>query len=252
MLQKLILKCVYNGNQKISYNWGSLFHGMFMELLPEDIAAVFHDNCMHPYSQYIISMTGNMVDWHIGLLGSNISDEIARTVSSLSRFELKHKNAVFDVTAVEHEKESEHDLYKRFFTGDMPGRRYELEFLTPCTHKSAGSYMLFPSPKHIIQSLIMRFSAFSEAYSFDDSEAIEQIISHTHISSYQLRSSRYHLEGTGITGYTGRIILSISGPEQLARLAGMLLSYSEYAGIGIKTSLGMGGCRVRQVMENKK
>lgn len=223
-----------------------------MEILPEDITGALHGNCMHPYSQYIIPLPDNMLEWHIGLLGGDISDEIAKTVASLTGFELKHKNAVFDVTEITHKKESEHDFCARFFTGDMPGRRYELEFLTPCTHKSAGSYMLFPSPQHILQSLTMRFSAFSEEYSIDDPEAVEHIIRHTHISGYQLRSSRYNLEGIGITGYTGRLVLSISGPGQLARLAGMLLSYSEYAGIGIKTSLGMGGCRVKQVMENKK
>ena len=45
----------------------------------------------------------------------------------------------------------------------------------------------------------------------------------------------------------GRVTLVIGGPDQLARLAGAMLSFGEYCGIGIKTALGMGAVRVTPV-----
>jgi CRISPR/Cas system endoribonuclease Cas6 (RAMP superfamily) len=79
---------------------------------------------------------------------------------------------------------------------------------------------------------------------------MEQIIKNIHIVRYSLRSSKYHLDGIKVNGYTGRVTLLLQGPDQLARLTGMLLSFAEYAGVGIKTSLGMGGCLVKQLAAN--
>lgn len=136
--------------------------------------------------------------------------------------------------------------------GNKPARKYEIEFITPCTHKSGGNYVLFPSANLIIQSLYTRFASFSEEFSLDDPEAKEQIASNCHITGYNLRTSWFSLNNSGITGYTGRLWLTIGGPEQLARLAGLLLTYAEFSGIGIKTSLGMGGCRVREVERSRE
>jgi len=36
MFQKLILKCDFKGEARPSYNWGSLMHGVLMEILPDD------------------------------------------------------------------------------------------------------------------------------------------------------------------------------------------------------------------------
>jgi CRISPR-associated endoribonuclease Cas6 len=62
-----------------------------------------------------------------------------------------------------------------------------------------------------------------------------------------LHSSVYYLENIKITGYMGRLTLVISGPEQLARLTGALLCFAEYCGLGVKTALGMGAVRVKQI-----
>jgi hypothetical protein len=39
----------------------------------------------------------------------------------------------------------------------------------------------------------------------------------------------------------GWVELEIQGPENLARIVGLLAAYGNYAGVGIKTALGMGG-----------
>jgi len=247
MLQKITLQCTYSGEAKASYNWGSLLHGAMMELLPKETASVLHENNLRPFSQYVLPMPGNRLEWKLGLWGNEVSETVAQVVMSTPCIEIKHKGIKLEVVASEQKKQSERDFFTCFFTTETPCRRYELEFLTPCTHKSAGEYVLFPSPELIIQSLYMRFCAFSQDFSLDDAETMAQLAANLYIARYSLRSAQYHLEGTKVAGYIGRVTLYICGPEQLARLAGMLLSFAEYAGVGIKTSLGMGGCRIIQI-----
>ena len=45
-------------------------------------------------------------------------------------------------------------------------------------------------------------------------------------------------------GYAGRIELRFFGPDPLKRLAGALFAFANWTGVGIKTTLGMGGCVV--------
>lgn len=247
MLQKIILNCTYVGDQKASYNWGSLFHGAMIELLPDIAADMLHDNTLRPFSQYVHVLAANKLEWHIGLWDNQYAEAIAQAIMPLSTIEIKHKGLKMDIVATERKKQSVRDYFAQFFTNETPCRKYELEFLTPCTHKSSGQYVLFPSTELIIQSLLMRFSAYLEEFTLEDPEAIAQLFAHLKITRYYLRSAQYYLEKTRIPGYMGRITLFIGGPEPLARLAGLLLSFAEYAGVGVKTSLGMGGCRVTQI-----
>ncbi len=244
VFQKLILKCDFRGEARPSYNWGSLMHGVLMETLPDQTVSLLHESKLRPFSQYVLPLTDNSLEWHIGIWGTEVGDAIAKTVMLLTNIHLKHKNIVLEVTEVTRNIQSERDFVTHFFSADNPCRRYQLEFVTPCTHKSDGEYVLYPTPKLIIQSLHTRFCAFAQDFSLDDEEMMMQLVEHTRLTRYSLRSALYHLESIKVNGYMGRITLSIRGPEQLARLTGMLLSFAEYAGIGIKTSLGMGGCRV--------
>ena len=45
-----------------------------------------------------------------------------------------------------------------------------------------------------------------------------------------------------IIGYKGQPGLALHGTEEDIRMNGVLLSFARYAGLGIKTALGMGAC----------
>jgi CRISPR-associated endoribonuclease Cas6 len=245
MLQKICVKCSYAGGLNASYNWGSLMHGVLIELLPGVIAEDLHDNSLRPFSQYIVPVSDGMVEWHIGAWDDVVSDAIAKALMSLMKIEIKHKDITLNVQDVNRSILTEKEFISRFFANASPSRYYNLDFVTPCTHKSGGEYVLFPSAGLIVQSLYMRFCAFSQEVSIDDPEVLEHLCEHTSIVYYSLRSARYSFKERKIRGYIGRVTLAIRGPEQIARLVGMLLSFAEYAGVGIKTSLGMGGCKVK-------
>ncbi|HHU32014.1 MAG: CRISPR system precrRNA processing endoribonuclease RAMP protein Cas6 [Zhaonellaceae bacterium] len=247
MLEKIIITFGYSGEQKASYNWGTILHGALLELLPPELASMFHQSELRPFTQYVLPLSDQQLRWSIGIWEPNIAELFAQALLPLSKIELKHKELTLQVIDTQRMRISKQDYFARFFLHDDPCRRYQLEFLTPCTHKRDGKYVLFPVPELIIRSLYTRYSSFSQEFSLDDQETMEQLAGHLSIARYSLRSAVYYLERTKITGYLGKVTLSIGGPEQLVRLTGALLSFSEYAGIGIKTALGMGGVRVTEI-----
>ncbi|WP_054697327.1 CRISPR system precrRNA processing endoribonuclease RAMP protein Cas6 [Syntrophomonas palmitatica] len=247
MLQKIIIQCKYEGDQRASYNWGSLFHGFLMRVLPAETAALLHESVLRPFSQYVRPLGTQQLAWNIGLWDADIAECIVQAVMPLSRIELEQKGIILEVCGVQRITLTETEYFNRFFMCQNPCRRYEIEFLTPCTHKQNGNYALFPSLELIVGSLSRRYSAFVQDISLDDSNVMQEAANHMRIVRYSLRSAVYYLDNTKITGYTGKITLVLNGPEQLARLSGALLSFAEYSGLGIKTALGMGGVRVNQV-----
>ncbi|HHU87523.1 MAG TPA: CRISPR system precrRNA processing endoribonuclease RAMP protein Cas6 [Peptococcaceae bacterium] len=248
MLQKIVVQCKYGGEQKANYNWGSLFHGVLLQALPPEIADTLHQSRLRPFSQYVLPRPDDRhLTWIIGLWDTGLAGYIVQTVMSMNRIELQQKGITLEVVEVQRNTQSVQDYFSRFFTSSTPCRRYEVEFLTPSTHKQNGGYALFPGTELIINSIIRRYSAFVQDVSLEDAEAIKQIARHTRIVRYALHSSVYYLENIKITGYMGRLTLVISGPEQLARLTGALLCFAEYCGLGVKTALGMGAVRVKQI-----
>lgn len=244
MLQKIILQCKYQGEQEANYHWGSLMHGMILEKLPVDVVKMLHESKLRPFSQYLIPKPEQKLSWHIGLWDKNVAEIIEPILVSLQQFTIKHKGISLEVVEVDKRIISYQDYFANFFVSANVCRRYEVNFLTPCSHKRDGQYVIFPTVDLMIQSVAKRYCAFIHDFSLDDPEAITQIIQHMRIVRYSLRSAVYYLNGTKITGYLGKITIQIQGPEQLARLAGALLSFAEYAGLGIKTALGMGGVRI--------
>lgn len=248
MLQKLILQCSYDNDQKANYNWGSLMHGILMEALIPEVVNLLHESQLKPYTQYVTTDGDDNLIWTIGIWDNDIAAHIIPAVMSISKIFIKHKNLELKVTASQRLSISKNEHFHKYFTSEKPARRYEIEFLTPCSHKQQGEYVLFPTPELIINSLARRYNAYINDISLDDEEAMEQIAQNIKIVRYTLRTAVFYLENTKITGYTGKITIIIRGPEQLARLAGALLSFGEYSGIGIKTALGMGGIKVREII----
>jgi CRISPR-associated endoribonuclease Cas6 len=247
MLQKILIKCQLENDQKANYQWGSLFHGLLMESLSAEIVDQFHVSQLRPFSQYVLPDAENRLSWHIGLWNNEFADSIVKAVMPMTEIYLKQKELKLKVVEANKYSLSKQEYFSGFFTAPAPCRRYEIRFLTPCTHKQDGRYALFPSPELIIQSIFMRYNTFIQDYSLDDAVAMEHLIQNTRIVNYSLSSAVYYLENARIAGYLGRITLSIKGPEQLARLAGAVLTFAEYSGIGIKTALGMGGVSIRQI-----
>ena len=75
----------------------------------------------------------------------------------------------------------------------------------------------------------------------EDGEGIQAIANGLRIAEYRLSSRDYLLKGQSIPGFTGELTLKCRLDGFHLTMANLLLHFAPYAGVDIKTALGMGG-----------
>ena len=121
--------------------------------------------------------------------------------------------------------------------------RAKLIFLSPCAFKQAGRYAIFPQENLLLQSLIAHWNAAFPEYALSDPDALQALQQGLHIVDYNLHTTRYLLKETRIPAFQGNVTIEARLAPPL-ELWNALLSFAPYGGIGIKTTLGMGGTMV--------
>ena len=101
-----------------------------------------------------------------------------------------------------------------------------------------------PDIRLLFGSLMRKYSASSKTVEMIDEETLDYIVSHTSISDFRIRSTRFPLEGIKIPSFMGEITLHFTGTDTMARYAKMLLEFGEFSGVGIKAGMGMGAIRI--------
>jgi CRISPR-associated endoribonuclease Cas6 len=250
LLQRIQIKMTAQGRGIPSFQWGSILHGVLMQKLNPDYVEYLHNSSgLKPLSQYVLPLQRHRIPeegdfvWTIHLMGEEAIQEIRPILEKEKEYYLEHKDVHLDVIETKsYDPISEEDFCSRYLLDEHASHSPKIRYITPCSHKSAGQYCLFPSIDLILNSLVQKWNAYAKSYTLADEQAFEDMIQRTRIRNYQLRSAQYHLEGIRIPAYMGGLGFSIKGPDPLIRLVNMLLGYAEYSGIGIKTSLGMGAC----------
>lgn len=228
---------------KVYPQWGSVLHGALMERFEPGYVQVMHDQNVKPLAQYVLPTdTGGI--WRITALNGQAGEQIERALDGWDGLNIKQKELILPVVNKKMICQSSYEeLAKQHYLEPEYQRSIRLNFITPASFKSDGRYQLFPSVAWIIQNLVLRWDAFSPVLSLADEETMEGIVRHVSIRRYHLRNAVFGLEGVRINGFMGWVELGIQGPENLARIVGLLAAYGNYAGVGIKTALGMGGMR---------
>lgn len=230
------------GQENCNVNMASLFHGFLMEKIDPEYAGYLHQNSLKPYSQFLTGR-GDEWQWRINTLTDDAFSMIALPLmdENVREIKLSGKNIAFKITEkLTGENIGYERLTRRIYLESETKKTTKVKFLTPCSFKSGGSYVIFPDVRLIFQSLVNKFDMFSDSISVKDERAVQDLCEHTKIVGYKLRSTVFHVEGIKIPAFCGEITIKIYGPETLANLAGLLLKYACWSGIGIKTSLGMG------------
>lgn len=242
--------CLENSAGRLHYNWGYALYGMLAQRAERDYMARLHEQNFTPINQYLtVKANGQEGVWTINLLGQEAVEQIAPILRADDSWYSEYHQASLKVKAI-HESPllSEEEFCAAVLTAQQAvPRRVKLIFKTPCGFKSQERYQIFPSTDLIVKSLLRNWQGFAQAVFLDDEDTRQQLIDYSHIVDYQLRSCKYPLKGVRIPAFIGSLTLSIAGPDALARLYFMLLNFSQYSGLGIKTALGMGGCALEVI-----
>ena len=96
----------------------------------------------------------------------------------------------------------------------------------------------------MLQSLIARWGLCFPEFPLDDPDAMQAILAGLHVVDYRLHTARYTMKQTKIPSFMGHVILEGHLPVPLMEIVNTLYVFAPYAGMGIKTALGMGGVQL--------
>ena len=220
----------------IQPNLAYRLYAWLLACLSSEEAEKFHAPETSQLNQYI-----SRDIWTINLLGETAANAVGEILEKVSEIELDVCKLQLDKLSVETIPDAETLL--------MLGQKRtqnltRLSFRSPTSFKSGGRYMIYPREELLIQSLVNRWNECFPEYTLSDDEALAELQSGIHIVDYRLRTCRYRLKGASIPAFVGDIMIEAKLPLVLRDVWNSLLCFAKYRGVGIKTTLGMGGAEI--------
>lgn len=208
---------------KFSYSWGYAIYSAFLEELEENLAERVHEDKF--FNQYI-----RPKEWVVNM---------DRDYEFKDEYFLKKFNTKIKLKEKEKISITEQEIADKYLVNEGFKKNIRLRFLTPTSFRQSGQYVLFPTKDLIMQSLTNKWNSWAQRFVLGDMKW-----DNCKISRYDLRSISYVLKGVKIQGFIGYVDIFFWGGESLIRLGNMICNFGNYSGIGIKTTLGMGGTLV--------
>lgn len=218
--------------------WAYSLYAALLERAPRRFGEKAHADGASPVSQFL--ETGDSVRWCVTLLGQNAEEALTPFLDEAASLRLRR--AGVRLTPVLENKETIQDV-DALFQKAGECRQHELQFVTPTAFKSRGNYLILPSTRLILQSTVKKWNAcFADCPIEDeDGSGLDALAEGLYCRGLRLQDTVYHLKGNVIPGFTGTLRLDNRLKGFHAQLADALLLFAGYAGVGIKTTLGMGG-----------
>lgn len=236
------------GGKELTYSQasslGPYLQGALMEHANPEYVAWLHVQPFNPYSQYcLLGADGKTATWHVNTLTDEAFQQIILPLQGLQGLSIRSAGLDLSVGSFAIASKSQKELTDLIY--GVQERRIKLEFVTPTAFKRAGAYVFMPDVRSIFQNLLMRYYQIYEGSNEVEEETLQYLDQHIRILSYRLQSHYFeHVSGhTKIPGFLGTVTLGLDGPQQVRGLAHMLVRFGEFSGVGIKTSMGMGGIR---------
>ena len=229
-------------SKELNINMASLFHGYLMENIDSAYAEYFHYNTTNPFTSCIFKDTKeDKFFWRVTTFSQKAYDMLMSYFSKgiPEKIYLKNKDLEINVKSFSIQKKSYEDLFLE------ATERKRIKLISPTSFKSDGIIHIFPNISTLISGVIAKINQHSETAELEDKKIVNALLEKVYIKGYNLRTKIFHLESIKIKGFIGTMDLAIKGEDRtLANILNFLILMSEYTGLGIKTSLGMGGVKV--------
>lgn len=240
-MKRLVLEL---DTMEVNYMNSSNLQGVLFEHMSSNYAEILHMQQRHPYSQYIYQKDGKNY-WCINALDYEAEQEILEPIlcDEFQTFEIKKQSQNVNICSKKIIELKQEDLVKEFY-GNVPSRIYHIELVTPTAFKQGGKYVFYPDLRLIYQSLMNKYSAVLPDMEMMDLDILDMLVEKSEIIKYRLRTVNFPMSGVKIPAFLGSFTVKINGAETLSAYAKLLFKFGEYAGVGIKTAMGMGAMRV--------
>ena len=203
--------------------WAYRLYAWLLTRMPREEGDWLHQTGEHPISQFLSydKDTQQMV-WTVNLLCTELETRLSPPLLETNTIDLHGCPISVERQTIRKVPGPEALIFQG---REQCRKRVEIRFLTPTAFKQAG-------------------------YPLTDEDAISALLEGLHIVDYALRTTRYRMKDTAIPGFCGKIQVEAKLPLPLLELWGALVCLAPYGGIGIKTTLGMGGTQISFQREN--
>ena len=228
--------------------WAYRLYAWLLTRMPREEGDWLHQTGEHPISQFLSydKDTQQMV-WTVNLLCTELETRLSPPLLETNTIDLHGCPISVERQTIRKVPGPE----ALIFQGRAQRRiRVEIRCITPTALRQAVRYAIFPQERLLLQSLLGRWNYLCPDYPLTDEDAISALLEGLHIVDYALRTTRYRMKDTAIPGFCGKIQVEAKLPLPLLELWGALVCLAPYGGIGIKTTLGMGGTQISFQREN--
>jgi len=130
--------------------------------------------------------------------------------------------------------------YKDMLSQDCSIKKISLHMVSPVSFKRGDLHYPLPEPGQIFSNLARRWNSFSIYKIPDKPDCLDVSYGYfdVHTEQYSLR------KGGTVIGAVGDLTFVFQGDEDSLRYYRTLLNFAFFSGIGVKTTQGMGMCRI--------
>ena len=140
------------------------------------------------------------------------------------------------------------DSYRQLVETAQAPRKLALGLASPVSFKRGDLHYPLPEPALVFGNLARRWNLFA-SLQLPEKPACADVS----YASFDLSTKPFHLRNGGtILGARGRLTFIFGGDEEARRYYHTLLRFAFYAGIGVKTTQGMGLCRILEVPDTAR
>lgn len=220
--------------------WSYPLYASLLQRAPEEFGEMAHRDEVTPISQFL-AIKGADIIWNISLLGEACERTLGPLLETIDGFDLHREGVHLSVSKRSVTRIS--DVDELLEMAATHSGRHHLQFRTPAAFKHRGKYINLPTTRLIVQNLIKKWNGCILECPIDDEDGggMEALAAGLRCGQFHLKSRDYYLKGHPVSGFVGEITIKNELTGFQRQLADALLLFAEFSGIGMKTTLGMGG-----------
>lgn len=237
---------MHTQNPKPSGWLGVPVHGLIyaaLESAHPKLSKTVHEAQIKPFRVAGVQWQEDTVRFQVGILSDELKDVLQEALQAGTYAGEAHhtlNGEVLQQTVLQESTYSE--LYESHLVQGSLGRNLHFDFQSPVAFQQYGISMPFPVPRLMFLSLAQRFKHFGN---LDLGEGLDHWVQESlSIQDFKLFPRKVYFKGmrdSTVMGSTGHISLFIQKPGVMEPPAvRMLTEYANYAGIGYKTTYGLG------------
>lgn len=251
-MKKIILECdktITKYDNKLPV----YFQGWLMEHISPEIADNWHNDGLKPYSLSVVE-EHKKISFEINLFTNDAINVVEELLLGDDMSEIKLESSfqkVFRILSKDTQELSKKELSDIFYRSES-NNQFTIKFLSPTSFKTNGEYHMFPDIRLLLQSIMRKYNFVYENSSEIDEDLFNELVSKTKIVSYRTFSSYHPIHKTYIPGFKGDIKIRCKGNQTIVNYLAMLMEFSNFSGVGIKNTMGMGAIQTKEVKKGGK